>query len=80
MICLAGLVIVVMLLIPPWMRHVRVPGKIDSTFAFGYHAVWHPPEHSLYTTEVIDYTRLGLQVGAVVTVTGLILIILPKAK
>jgi len=75
-ICIAAVVLVVMLLCPPW--------RIGST-ARGYHILWSPPEilagrgrDARHVTGTIDFARLGMQVAVLAVVAGTPLLLMRR--
>jgi hypothetical protein len=78
-ICVAGLMIVGMLIVPPWMGTLDRP-TLRRSEPYGYCPLWQAPPHREYWSEQVDYGRLGLQVGAVVVVAGVLLVVLPRKK
>ncbi len=75
-ICLAGAVIVGMLVYPPWKRVANRPGVLHRSEPYGYALLWQPPPQESIWCIMVDYGRLSLQVGAVAV--AVLLIVLPQ--
>lgn len=87
---IAGLIIFLMCLFPPWLQVYRHPGMpAAQTSAAGYHSILSAPlpiEQEMYGRNIdyvgikLDIQRLFLQIVAVSVLTGALLFIARKKE
>jgi hypothetical protein len=74
-------IIAVMLLVPPWIRvEYKYRGKLESRTPHGYAPVFFPPRGYGTDSVILDWQRLGLQLGAVFAVAGAVVFLRRRDK
>lgn len=91
-ICIAAIVLVIMLLCPPWRMAYSSGG---TPVPCGHHWLFLPPQTASFVARtdpsgtqrafvtavpVVDFTRFGLQIAVLITVAVTIVTIVPPSK